>query len=94
MAKQIRKQNELGNADENENVYDRYRSNSLSKNYNSNSSVLLEGFRALGYYCSHLPLSIVRSDQDVLIASSVGEHAFYVYDSAHLNLTYMSKFIS
>ena len=58
-----------------------------------NSSVLLEGYRALGYYASNLPLSVFKSDQDVLIASSVGEHAFYVYDSAHLNLVYMSKFI-
>ena len=66
----------------------------MSSVQNQNSSVLLEGFRALGYYASKLPLSIVRSDQDVLIASCVGDHAFYVYDSAHLNLTYMSKFIS
>jgi len=37
---------------------------------------------------------VVKSDQDILIASSVGDHAFYVYDSAHLNLAYMSKYIS
>ena len=29
-----------------------------------------------------------------MIASSVGDHAFYVYDSAHLNLAYMSKYIA
>jgi ABC-type branched-subunit amino acid transport system substrate-binding protein len=57
-------------------------------------SVLFQQYRALGYYASDLPLSIVKSDQDILIASAVGEHAFYVYDSAHLNLAYMSKFIS
>jgi len=58
------------------------------------SSVLFEQYRALGYYSSGLPLSIVKSDNDILIASSVGDHAFYVYDSAHLNLAYMSKFIA
>ena len=35
----------------------------------------------------------MKSDEDILIASSVGKHAFYVYDSAHLNLVYMSKYI-
>ena len=59
-----------------------------------NSSVLFEQYRALGYYASDLPLSVVKSDNDILIASSVGDHAFYVYDSAHLNLAYMSKYIS
>ena len=29
----------------------------------------------------------------MLIASSVGEHAFYVYNTAKLNLVYMSRFI-
>jgi hypothetical protein len=37
---------------------------------------------------------VFKSDQDILIASAVGDHAFYVYDSAHLNLTYMSKYIA
>lgn len=41
-----------------------------------------------------MPLSVVKSDEDILIASSVGDHAFYVYDSAHLNLAYMSKYIA
>ena len=59
-----------------------------------NSSVLFEQYRALGYYASDLPLSVVKSDNDILIASSVGDHAFYVYDSAHLNLAYMSKYIA
>ena len=35
----------------------------------------------------------MKSDQDVLIASAVGEHAFYVYDTKHLNLVYMSNYI-
>jgi hypothetical protein len=35
----------------------------------------------------------VKSDEDNLIASAVGKHAFYVYDCAHLNLVYMSKHI-
>ena len=37
---------------------------------------------------------MVKSDEDILIASSVGKHAFYVYDSKHLNLVYMSKYIT
>ena len=36
---------------------------------------------------------MVKSDEDTLIASSVGKHAFYVYDCNHLNLVYMSKYI-
>jgi len=36
---------------------------------------------------------MVKSDEDTLIASAVGQHAFYVYDCAHLNLVYMSKYI-
>ena len=56
--------------------------------------MLLEQYRALGYYSSGLPLSVVKSDEDILIASSVGDHAFYVYDSKHLNLVYMSKYIA
>ena len=56
--------------------------------------MLLKGYRCLGYYTSHLPLSIVRSDEDTLIASAVGEHAFYVYNADHLSLVYMSRHIS
>ena len=58
------------------------------------SSVLLKGYRCLGYYTSHLPLSITRSDEDTLIASAVGEHSFYVYNADHLSLVYMSRHIS
>jgi len=36
---------------------------------------------------------VVKSDEDVLIASAVGEHSFYIYDTARLNLAYMSKYI-
>ena len=34
-----------------------------------------------------------KSDQDILLASSVGDHAFYVYNTSKLNLVYMSRFI-
>lgn len=54
---------------------------------------MFRGYRSLGYYASELPLSIVRSDEDTLIASAIGEHAFFVYDSAHLTLAYMSRHI-
>ena len=54
---------------------------------------MFRGYRSLGYYASELPLSIVRSDEDTLIASAIGEHAFFVYDSAHLQLVYMSRHI-
>lgn len=64
-----------------------------SQTHQQISSVLFEGYRSLGYYSSDIPFSVVKSDEDVLIASSVGRHAFYVYDSKHLNLVYMSKYI-
>lgn len=54
---------------------------------------MFEGYRSLGYYASEIPFSVVKSDQDILIASSIGEHAFYVYDSKHLGLTYASRYI-
>ena len=88
MLKQIQKQNEISTLDRNEEILIGNSAKAMQ-----NSSVLLEGYRALGYYASHLPLCVFKSDQDILIASSVGEHAFYVYDSKHLNLVYMSKFI-
>ena len=58
-----------------------------------NSSVLFEGYKSVGYYSSNLPFSLVKSDEDTLIASAIGQHAFYVYNSAHLNLAYMSSYI-
>jgi len=54
---------------------------------------LFEGYRSLGYYASNIPFCIVKSDQDILIASTIGQHAFYVYDSKHLGLTYASRYI-
>jgi len=55
--------------------------------------LLFEPYRSFGYYTSGIPFSLVKSDQDVLLASSVGDHAFYVYNTAKLNLVYMSRFI-
>ena len=55
--------------------------------------MLFEPYRSFGYYTSGIPFSLVKSDQDVLLASSVGDHAFYVYNTAKLNLVYMSRFI-
>jgi len=55
--------------------------------------LLFEPYRSLGYYTSGLPFSIFKSDQDILLASSVGDHAFYVYNTSKLNLVYMSRFI-
>jgi hypothetical protein len=56
-------------------------------------SILLEPYRSLGYYTSGTPFNIFKSDQDTLLASSVGDHSFYVYNTAKLNLVYMSRFI-
>jgi hypothetical protein len=56
-------------------------------------SLLFEPYRSFGYYTSAIPFSLVKSDQDILLASSVGDHAFYVYNTAKLNLVYMSRFI-
>lgn len=56
-------------------------------------SLLFEPYRAFGYYTSDIPFCIFKSDQDVLLASSVGGHAFYVYNTTKLNLVYMSRFI-
>jgi len=57
-------------------------------------SALFEPYRALGYYASGLPFKVFKSQDDILIATSVGDHAFYVYNTAKLNLVYMSRFIS
>ena len=57
-------------------------------------SVLFSAYRALGYYTSDVPLCVFKSSQDTLIASVVGGHAFYVYNSAKLNLVYMSRYIA
>jgi aspartyl/asparaginyl beta-hydroxylase (cupin superfamily) len=56
--------------------------------------VLLQPYRAFGYYTSHVPLCIYKSSEDTLIASVVGKHAFYVFNSTKLNLVFMSRFIA
>lgn len=87
MMKKIAKANDIDSFSDNLEL------SGLSQSLNQNSSVLFEGYRSLGYYASDIPFSVVKSDEDILIASSVGKHAFYVYDSKHLNLVYMSKYI-
>lgn len=59
----------------------------------SPSSLLFRGYRSIGYYASDLPLSVVRSDEDTLIVTAIGRHAFYAYDTKHLQLAYMSRHI-
>ena len=95
MLKKIKKLHDIG-SDEEEPILA-----SVSKNgaeigkidQETNSSVLFEGYRSLGYYASDLPFSVVKSDQDYLLATAIGEHAFYVYDTKHLNLAYMSRYV-
>ena len=55
--------------------------------------MLFRGYRSIGYYASDLPLSVVRSDEDTLIVTAIGRHAFYAYDTKHLQLAYMSRHI-
>jgi hypothetical protein len=62
-------------------------------NENNAESILFMPYRSFGYYTSGIPFNIFKSDQDILLASSVGDHAFYVYNTAKLNLVYMSRFI-
>jgi U3 small nucleolar RNA-associated protein 21 len=50
---------------------------------------LFEPFKALGYFTSDVPFCLYKSDQDLLMAVSVG-HAFYVYNSKKINMVYMS----
>ena len=45
------------------------------------------------HYTADIPFCIFKSDQDILLASSVGNHAFYVYNTSKLNLVFMSRFI-
>ena len=58
-----------------------------------NMSVLFEPYRALGYYTSSVPICVYKSGEDTLIASVVGKHAFYVYNTEKLSLVFMSRFI-
>lgn len=60
----------------------------------SNKQGLFEPFRAFGFYTSDLPICVYKSGNDTLIASAVGKHAFYVYNTSKLNLVFTSKFIS
>ena len=83
---QIIKQNELDQGDAR-------RQHTLKAEVHTSKSLLFEPYRSFGYYTSSIPFSLVKSDQDVLLASSVGDHAFYVYNTAKLNLVYMSRFI-
>ena len=85
--KQIAKHAELDQNDEREFLVKR---DSLQ---NTAQSILFQPYRAFGYYTSSIPFSLFKSDQDILLASSVGDHAFYVYNTAKLNLVYMSRFI-
>ena len=57
-------------------------------------SALFQAYRALGYYTSSVPLVVFKDSQDMLIASVVGGHAFYVFNSQKLNLIYMSRYIN
>lgn len=58
-------------------------------------SVLFEPYRSIGYYTSALPVQIFKSAQDTLLASVIGSgHAFFVYNTARLNLAYCSKWIN
>ena len=54
---------------------------------------MFEGYKCLGLYASNLPFSLVRSDEDWLLCTAVGQHAFYVYDTSHLNCIYASRHI-
>jgi len=41
-----------------------------------------------------VPICIYKSGEDTLIASVVGKHAFYVFNTSKLNLVFMSRFIA
>ena len=68
--------------------------NQLETNALVAQSVLFTPYRAFGYYTSTVPACVYKSGEDLLIASVVGKHAFYVYDSKKLNLVFMSRFIA
>jgi aspartyl/asparaginyl beta-hydroxylase (cupin superfamily) len=57
-------------------------------------SALFRPYRAFGYYTSTVPACVYKSGEDTLIASVVGKHAFYVYNTTKLGLVFMSRFIS
>jgi hypothetical protein len=41
-----------------------------------------------------VPICIYKSAEDTLIATVVGKHAFYVFNTSKLNLVFMSRFIA
>lgn len=56
--------------------------------------MLFQPYRAFGYYTSSVPICIYKSGEDTLIATVVGKHAFYVFNTAKLALVFMSRFIA
>jgi aspartyl/asparaginyl beta-hydroxylase (cupin superfamily) len=57
-------------------------------------SALFQPYRAFGYYTSQVPICVYKSAEDTLIATVVGKHAFYVFNTSKLNLVFMSRFIA
>lgn len=41
-----------------------------------------------------MPICVYKSAEDTLIATVVGKHAFYVFNTQKLNLVFMSRFIA
>ena len=89
--KRIRKSNL--DSDESSDYYHNPEESQHKRQKVEKESHLFQAYRALGYYTSAVPLQVFRSAEDTLIASVVGGHAFYVYNSSRLNLCYMSRFI-
>jgi hypothetical protein len=90
LKKSIEKQHDLDQADAREHY--------TSQNQNKDStthSLLLEPYRSLGLYTSDKPFTVFKSDKDLLLATPIGSpaHSFYVYNTAKLNLVYMSRYI-
>ena len=87
---QIRKHNEIQSDGEE----DRNPESRPAATHSTHQSVLLEPYRAFGYYTSSVPICVYKSGEDTLIASVVGKHAFYVFNTEKLNLVFMSRFIA
>ena len=56
------------------------------------SSILFEPFRAMGYITSSTPFFVHKNEEDRLMTVSI-DHAFHVYDLEKLKLVYISKSI-
>jgi hypothetical protein len=56
------------------------------------SSILFEPFRAMGYITSSTPFYVHKNEEDRLMTVSI-DHAFHVYDLEKLKLVYISKSI-